>query len=325
MLSPLISSQRQEYKNKKKGKKSRLDDRRIQLLNDIGFSWELQRGGKKRKLMSSQEPDYQESNSDDSSSVSSSHEVLDPVNSQSVESHVVASPVGQVRTVPGLTTATTGVAMGALSAVIAEEARRTGVAGTHQLQTSPISTVLSQFNNLGGLSGLEQLPDQQMLSQLHQSLLQDASTAQFRELVATQQARTQAQAQLAALQLIRSRPDNPLSNSSVLNLVLALQQQQQQPQVNTLLAELLRRHAAGAAATNMAAALFSVNGMAGTASSLQGGQSHPVAGSGNAMSANEADRLRFNLANQLLNRAATMGATATAQSESKQDDSPPDR
>jgi len=42
--------QRQEYKNKIKGKKTRLNDQRIKMLNDIGFSWELQRGGRKRKL-----------------------------------------------------------------------------------------------------------------------------------------------------------------------------------------------------------------------------------------------------------------------------------
>jgi hypothetical protein len=49
--------QRQEYKNLQKGKKSRLNERRIQLLNDIGFAWELQRGGRKRRLIATQGSD----------------------------------------------------------------------------------------------------------------------------------------------------------------------------------------------------------------------------------------------------------------------------
>lgn len=39
-----------------KGKTSRLDERRIRLLNGIGFSWQLQRGGRKRHLQEIKRP-----------------------------------------------------------------------------------------------------------------------------------------------------------------------------------------------------------------------------------------------------------------------------
>jgi hypothetical protein len=42
--------QRQEYKNLLKGKPSRLNEKRMQLLNSVGFAWELQRGGKRRQV-----------------------------------------------------------------------------------------------------------------------------------------------------------------------------------------------------------------------------------------------------------------------------------
>jgi len=47
-LANWTSTQRQEYKNLLKGKSSRLNEERIRLLNDVGFAWELQRGGRKR-------------------------------------------------------------------------------------------------------------------------------------------------------------------------------------------------------------------------------------------------------------------------------------
>ncbi|CAB9496720.1 helicase [Seminavis robusta] len=56
-LANWTSTQRQEHKNMLKGKKSRLDDRRILMLNDIGFAWELQRGGRKRKLVATKKGD----------------------------------------------------------------------------------------------------------------------------------------------------------------------------------------------------------------------------------------------------------------------------
>ncbi|CAB9496719.1 helicase [Seminavis robusta] len=49
-LANWTSTQRQEYKNLLKGKPSRLNERRIQLLNEIGFAWELQRGGRRRRV-----------------------------------------------------------------------------------------------------------------------------------------------------------------------------------------------------------------------------------------------------------------------------------
>jgi hypothetical protein len=45
-----VSKQRQEYKNLLKGKSSRLNDSRITRLNEIGFAWQLQRGGRRRQL-----------------------------------------------------------------------------------------------------------------------------------------------------------------------------------------------------------------------------------------------------------------------------------
>ena len=43
-----VSTQRQEYKNIGKGRTTQLDDERIRLLTDIGFAWEVRRGGKRR-------------------------------------------------------------------------------------------------------------------------------------------------------------------------------------------------------------------------------------------------------------------------------------
>jgi hypothetical protein len=48
--SSLLLLQRQEYKNLIKGKTSRLNDKRVELLNSLGFAWELQRGGRRRRL-----------------------------------------------------------------------------------------------------------------------------------------------------------------------------------------------------------------------------------------------------------------------------------
>ncbi|CAB9502456.1 helicase [Seminavis robusta] len=49
-LANWVSTQRQEYKNLIKGKTSRLNDNRVSLLNSLGFAWELQRGGRRRRL-----------------------------------------------------------------------------------------------------------------------------------------------------------------------------------------------------------------------------------------------------------------------------------
>jgi Helicase associated domain len=49
-LANWVSTQRQEYKNLIKGKTSRLNDKRVSLLNSLGFAWELQRGGRRRRL-----------------------------------------------------------------------------------------------------------------------------------------------------------------------------------------------------------------------------------------------------------------------------------
>lgn len=49
-LANWVSTQRQEYKNLIKGKTSRLNDKRVNLLNSLGFAWELQRGGRRRRL-----------------------------------------------------------------------------------------------------------------------------------------------------------------------------------------------------------------------------------------------------------------------------------
>lgn len=52
--------QRQEYKNLIKGKTSRLNERRVQLLDSIGFAWELQRGGRRRRLTVSSDAEHGE-------------------------------------------------------------------------------------------------------------------------------------------------------------------------------------------------------------------------------------------------------------------------
>ena len=52
-LANWTSTQRQEYKNLLKGKPSRLNEERIQQLQDIGFAWELQRGGRRRLVSTS--------------------------------------------------------------------------------------------------------------------------------------------------------------------------------------------------------------------------------------------------------------------------------
>lgn len=49
-LANWISTQRQEYKNLKNGRSSQLNEQRVRLLNDIGFAWEVQRGGRRRQL-----------------------------------------------------------------------------------------------------------------------------------------------------------------------------------------------------------------------------------------------------------------------------------
>jgi len=48
-LSNWVSTQRQEYKLRVIGRKSRITNERIQKLSDIGFVWEAHRGGKKAK------------------------------------------------------------------------------------------------------------------------------------------------------------------------------------------------------------------------------------------------------------------------------------
>ena len=61
LLLLIIALQRQEYKNLKQGKPTTLDERRVKLLNDIGFVWSVQRGGKRKAPSSSgnehREPD----------------------------------------------------------------------------------------------------------------------------------------------------------------------------------------------------------------------------------------------------------------------------
>lgn len=49
-LANWVSTQRQEYKNLIKSKTSRLNDKRVAMLNSLGFAWELQRGGRRRRL-----------------------------------------------------------------------------------------------------------------------------------------------------------------------------------------------------------------------------------------------------------------------------------
>jgi Helicase associated domain len=61
-LANWTSTQRQEYKNLLKGKPSRLSDQRIKLLNGIGFAWELQRGGRKRRVTITRDGDYEDVN-----------------------------------------------------------------------------------------------------------------------------------------------------------------------------------------------------------------------------------------------------------------------
>ena len=46
----LCLPQRQEYKNLIKGKTSRLNNERVSQLSGLGFAWELQRGGRRRRL-----------------------------------------------------------------------------------------------------------------------------------------------------------------------------------------------------------------------------------------------------------------------------------
>jgi len=55
-LSNWVSAQRQEYKSKQKGRYSRLTQDRIELLNNIGFVWEAQRGGSRRQRTESEVP-----------------------------------------------------------------------------------------------------------------------------------------------------------------------------------------------------------------------------------------------------------------------------
>ncbi|CAB9496721.1 helicase [Seminavis robusta] len=55
-LANWVSTQRQEYQNLIKGRTTRLDERRIRLLNGVGFSWQLQRGGRKRHLQEVKQP-----------------------------------------------------------------------------------------------------------------------------------------------------------------------------------------------------------------------------------------------------------------------------
>ena len=56
-LANWVSTQRQEYQNMLKGKTSRLDKKRMERLNKTGFSWQLQRGGRKRQLQIQRNPD----------------------------------------------------------------------------------------------------------------------------------------------------------------------------------------------------------------------------------------------------------------------------
>ena len=49
-LANWVSTQRQEYQNMLKGRTTRLDEKRIRLLDGVGFSWQLPRGGRKRHL-----------------------------------------------------------------------------------------------------------------------------------------------------------------------------------------------------------------------------------------------------------------------------------
>ena len=49
-LANWVSKQRQEYKNLLRGRTTRLDETRIQLLNGVEFAWQLQRGGRRRQL-----------------------------------------------------------------------------------------------------------------------------------------------------------------------------------------------------------------------------------------------------------------------------------
>lgn len=51
-LSNWVSTQRQEYKNMQNGRTSQLNEHRIELLNELGFAWEVQRGGRRRRLKS---------------------------------------------------------------------------------------------------------------------------------------------------------------------------------------------------------------------------------------------------------------------------------
>lgn len=56
-LANWVSTQRQEYQNMLRGKKSRLDKKRMERLNATGFSWALQRGGRRKHLHIQRNPD----------------------------------------------------------------------------------------------------------------------------------------------------------------------------------------------------------------------------------------------------------------------------
>ena len=51
-LSSFVSAQRQEYKLHQEGRPSRLTSERIKKLDEIGFVWEVPRGGPRRKKYS---------------------------------------------------------------------------------------------------------------------------------------------------------------------------------------------------------------------------------------------------------------------------------
>lgn len=56
-LANWVSTQRQEYQNMLRGKNSRLDKKRMERLNATGFSWALQRGGRRKHLHIQRNPD----------------------------------------------------------------------------------------------------------------------------------------------------------------------------------------------------------------------------------------------------------------------------
>ena len=158
-LANWTSTQRQEYKNKMKGKRSRLDDRRIQMLNDIGFSWELQRGGKKRRLLTSAEREDDDDDDDASSAASSSLDEEDPATSTS----------GSGRS---------------------DEHTEAGSSATVSGLAAPAEAAPTQNLTLS-----EQLYTQRMLNQIQEGLLQDARENRIRELIASSTNRAHAQPQ----------------------------------------------------------------------------------------------------------------------------------